>query len=187
MKARILAIAALATILAVPAIAATFKVDAVHSSVMFRVKHANTSFAYGRFNDISGSFTLDEANSGASAFDFSVKVDSIDTASAARDGHLKGTDFFNSKQFPTITFKSKKVSSTAKGIYDVDGDLTLHGVTKPIAIKIEHTGTSQMKGATIAGIETTFKIKRSDFGMKNMLNMLGDEVTITVSSEGGAK
>jgi len=187
MKARILVITALATVLVVPAFAGTFTVDKVHSAVMFRVKHANASYAYGRFNDISGSFTIDEANPAACAFDFTVKVDSIDTANAARDGHLKGTDLFNAKQFPLITFKSKKVTSAGKGTYDVEGDLTLHGVTKPITVKIEHTGTAQMKGATIAGIETTFKIKRSDFGMKNMLNMLGDEVTVTVSSEGGSK
>jgi polyisoprenoid-binding protein YceI len=189
MKSRILAAAvALVTFLTVPALAATFRVDAIHSTVIFRVKHMNASYAYGRFNNLSGSFTIDEANPANSSFDFTVKVDSIDTADAKRDGHLKNTDFFNAKQFPTITFKSKSVKAAAKGEYEVTGDLTLHGVTKSITTKIAHTGTSKgMGNTTIAGIESTFTIKRSDFGMKNMLQMIGDDVTITVSSEGGAR
>ena len=188
MKARTLSAVAILTILAAPALAATFKVDSVHSTVMFRVKHMNTSYAYGRFNAVSGSFNLDEANPENASFDFAVKVDSIDTADAKRDGHLKNADFFNAKQFPTITFKSTSAKSAGKDAYDVTGDLTLHGVKKPITIKIEHSGTGKgPQGGTIAGIETTFTIKRSDFGMKNMLGMLGDEVTVTVASEGGAK
>ena len=188
MKARILTLFALATVLAAPAIAATFKVDTVHSTVIFRVKHMNASYAYGRFNNITGSFTIDEKDPAASAFDFTIKVDSVDTANGGRDAHLKKTDFFNAAQFPTITFKSKSVKAAGKGAFDVTGDLTLHGVTKSITVKIENTGMSKgMKGESIAGIETTFTIKRSDFGMKNMLNMVGDDVQVTVASEGAAR
>lgn len=189
MKARILTLAAtLAACLAAPAIAATYKVDTVHSTVIFRVKHANASYAYGRFNNITGSFTIDAAKPAASSFDFTIKVDSIDTGAPDRDAHLKKTDFFNAAQFPTITFKSKKVAAADKGTFDVTGDLTMHGVTKPITVKISHTGTAPgMRGGEIAGIESTFTIKRSDFGMKGGMGMLGDDVTVTVSSEGAAK
>lgn len=196
MKARIFSLAAIAiaTAIAAPAFAAeTFKVDAVHSTVIFRVKHMNASYAYGRFNNIAGSFAIDEKNPSASSFDFTIKVDSVDTANAGRDGHLKKTDFFNAAQFPTIGFKSKSVKAGAEGAYDVTGDLTFHGVTKPITVKIQHTGTASMKPpgggkeTTIAGIESTFTIKRSDYGMKNMLGMLGDDVTVTVAVEGGTK
>ena len=189
MKSRILTLAAvLAASVAVPALAATFKVDSTHSTLIFRVKHMNASYAYGRFNAISGEFAIDEANPAASSFNFTIKTDSVDTADAKRDAHLKNADFFNAAQFPTITFKSKTVKAAGKGAYDVTGDLTLHGVTKPITVKVEHTGTSKgMGGATIAGIESTFTLKRSEFGMKNMVGPVGDDVTVTLSAEGGAK
>ena len=190
MKTRILTlVAVLAASVAVPAIAATFKVDGTHSTVIFRVKHMNASYAYGRFNAISGNFAIDEANPAASSFDFTIKTDSIDTADAKRDAHLKRADFFNAAQYPTITFKSTNVkAAAAKGTYDVTGDLNLHGVTKAITVKVEHSGTAKgMMGGTIAGIESTFTIKRSDFGMKGMIGPVGDDVTITLSAEGGAK
>lgn len=189
MKTRIpTLVAVLAASLAVPAIAATFKVDSTHSTVIFRVKHMNASYAYGRFNAISGTFSIDEADPSESSFDFTIKADSIDTADAKRDAHLKRADFFNAAQHPTITFKSTTVKAATKGTYDVTGDLKLHGVTRPITVKVEHSGTSKgMGGGTIAGIESTFTIKRSDFGMKGMLGVIGDDVTIILSSEGGAK
>ena len=147
------------------------------------------SYAYGRFNAVSGTFAIDEASPAASSCDFTIKTDSVDTADAKRDAHLKQADFFNAAQFPTITFKSKSVkAATAKGTYDVTGDLKLHGVTKTITVKVEHSGTAKgMMGGTIAGIESTFTIKRSDFGMKGMIGPVGDDVTITLSAEGGAK
>lgn len=189
MRARILSLSAvLLASASVPVLGASFKVDPVHSSVTFMVKHMNASYAMGRFNAISGSFDLDEANPSASKFDFTLKTDSIDTADAKRDAHLKNADFFNAKQFPTIGFKSKTVKAGAeKGTFDVTGDMTLHGVTKEITVKIQHVGTAKSQFGTVAGVFSTFTIKRSDFGMKGMLNMLGDEVTVTVSVEGGLK
>lgn len=182
---------ALAILLAVPAAHATaadtYKVDASHSAVVFKVKHMNTSNAYGRFNDIAGTFTLDEANPAACAFDFTVKADSIDTANAQRDQHLKNQDFFNVRQFPTITFKSKTVAKSGPK-YKVTGDLTLHGVTKPVEVVIEPIGKGKnpQGGGEIAGIEATFAIKRSEFGMTyGVPNAVGDDVQLIVSVEGG--
>lgn len=182
---------ALAAALAVawPALALaaeTYKVDPSHSSVVFKVKHMNTSNAYGRFNDIAGTFTLDEANPANCRFEFTVKADSIDTANAKRDEHLKGSDFFNVRQFPTIAFRS---TSTAKAgdKYRVGGDLSLHGVTKPVEVTIEPIGRGKnpRSGAGIAGIEAVFVVKRSDFGMSYGLpDAVGDEVTLIVSLEG---
>jgi polyisoprenoid-binding protein YceI len=164
-----------------------FQVDAVHSSVLFRVKHMNVSYTYGRFNDVSGHFLLDEADPSKSLFDLTVKSESIDTANTKRDNHLKGTDFFNAKQFPTITFKSKSVKKGDSG-YDVTGDLTLHGVTKPVTFRVASTGTGRgMIGGTLAGVEASVVIKRSDFGMTFMVGPVGDEVTVTVALEGGRK
>ena len=165
-----------------------FLVDTVHSSILFRVKHMNTSLAYGRFDDFAGAFLLDEADPSKSLFDLTIKAESVDTASAARDKHLKGTDFFNAQQFPTIKFKSKSVTKAAKGSYDVAGDLTLHGVTKPVTFKLSATGSGKgMRGEALAGVEATTVIKRSDFGMSFMVGPIGDEVTVIVALEGSRK
>ena len=85
----------------------SYKVDNVHSTVIFRIKHLDSSYAYGRFNEVSGTFALEEADPTKGSLDFQVAADSIDTNNAKRDQHLKGPDYFNAKQFPTITFKSK--------------------------------------------------------------------------------
>ena len=165
----------------------TYNVDAVHSSINFRVKHMNTSHSWGRFNDLTGSFVLDEANPTATVLDFQVKTDSIDTGNVKRDQHLKSPDFFNAVQFPKITFKSKTVAKAAKG-YDVVGNLTLHGVTK--AIKVTLTQVGKGKGPTggeTAGIDATFYVKQSDFGMSKMVGPIGDDVWVNVSIEGVKK
>lgn len=162
----------------------TYKVDAIHSSIVFKVKHMNASYSWGRFNDIAGTFAMDGTT--PTAFDFTVKAASIDTANEKRDGHLKGPDFFNVRQFPTITFKSKDVKK-AGNLYDVTGDLTLHGVTKPVTAKVEVTGSGRgPTGGAIAGFEATLDIKRSEFGMSyGVPNAVGDDVRIIVSVEGG--
>jgi polyisoprenoid-binding protein YceI len=166
--------------------AETYQADTVHSSVVFRVKHMNTSYAYGRFNDISGTFSLDKETPSQSKLDFVVKAASIDTASPKRDQHLKGPDFFNVVQYPTVSFKSKNVTASGEG-FDVTGDLTLHGTTKPVTVQVVPTGSGSGPMGKIAGMETTFTIKRSDYGMKGMIPMLGDDVRITVSVEGVLK
>jgi polyisoprenoid-binding protein YceI len=165
--------------------AETETVDAVHSSVLFRIKHMNTSYCWGRFNDIQGTTNLDGAEP---SLDVTLVVDSVDTANAKRDEHLEGPDFFSAKQFPTITFKSTKVTKVDDANYNVEGNLTLHGVSKPIAIKLERTGTarSPMTGK-ITGYATEFKIKRSDYGMKLMIGPLGDEVLVVVCLECAVK
>jgi polyisoprenoid-binding protein YceI len=164
-----------------------YAVDGAHSSVVYRVKHMNTSNSWGRFNHLAGSFSLDEANPAESKLDFQVKTDSIDSADAKRDQHLKSPDFFNAVQYPTIAFKSQSVTKVA-GAYEVTGDLSLHGVTKPITIKVVSTGAGKdMKGTPIAGIETSFNIKRSDYGMSKMVGPIGDDVWINVSIEASKK
>jgi polyisoprenoid-binding protein YceI len=171
-------------IASLPAQAAeTYQADTVHSSVIFRVKHLDTSFAYGRFNDISGTFLLDKESPLHSKLDFVVKSASIDTGSPKRDQHLKGPDFFNVVQYPTISFKSKHVAASGEG-FEVTGDLTMHGTTKPVTVQVIPTGSSTGQMGKIAGIESTFTIKRSDYGMKGMIPMLGDDVRVTVSVEG---
>ena len=162
----------------------TYQADPVHSSIVFRVKHANTAYFWGRFNEISGSFTLDEADAGAVDLQFQVKTASVDTANPKRDEHLKGPDCFNAAQFPTITFKSKSARSSGSG-YEVQGELTLHGVTRPVTVRLTPTGTGKgPTGKPIGGIEASLSIKQSDFGITKLAPMIGDIVWVNVSVEG---
>lgn len=167
--------------------APTYKVDPVHSSVVFRVQHNEVSYFYGVFKDINGTVTLNEKEPGKSSVDLTIKVDSVDTRNERRDNHLKSPDFFNAGQFPTITFKSKEFKKLEGGNWQVTGDLTLHGVTKSITVKFTTTGEKpDNRGTKRAGGETTFMLKRSDFGMNFMIPAVGDEVTLTVSIEATA-
>jgi polyisoprenoid-binding protein YceI len=166
---------------------ADYAVDAVHSTVLFRVKHMGTSYAFGRFNDVSGRFGLGDE---AGAVDVVAKSGSIDTGNAKRDQHLRGADFLNAAQFPEIRFKSTRVEKVSAGsdAFRVTGDLTLHGVTRPVTVKMERTGANKdMRGTPIAGLYGEFAVKRSDFGMKGMIGPVGDEIRVTVSLEGARR
>jgi polyisoprenoid-binding protein YceI len=163
-----------------------FAVDAVHSSVIFGIKHLNVANFYGRFNKPSGTFLINKDDPSKSIVDVSIDANSVDTANEGRNSHLKSPDFFSTKEFGTITFKSKSFKKAEKAnTYEVAGDLTFRGQTKPVTVSIEDTGTGPgMKGGTVAGIEARFTIKRSDFGMGFMPNGLSDEVSLIVSLEG---
>ena len=150
-----------------------FEVDNVHSSVIFKISHMGVANFYGRFNDIQGTYTLDEADPSASHFDFQVKADSVDTKNSKRDGHLK----------------SAKITRTGETKANVTGDLTFHGVTKPITLDMQIFTAKQTAQGYKGGLETTFTIKRSDYGMDTYVanGALGDEVTITVAVEAARK
>jgi len=184
-----LAVIACMAMFAQPARADEFAIDNSHTSVIFGVSHMGYSITYGRFNNVSGAFTLDAKGPEASTFQVAIDVASIDTNDAKRDEHLKGPDFFNAGEFPVISFKSTKVApkKTETGIaLEVTGDLTMHGVTKPVTLELQKLGEGP--GPTgqdfRTGFSGTAKIKRSDFGMTNMVGPVGDEVAITISIEG---
>jgi polyisoprenoid-binding protein YceI len=161
-----------------------YRIDPVHSAAIFRVKHMNVGYTYGRFNDIGGSVTIDEQDPAHCVFDIQVKAESLDTANAKRDGHLRSTDFFNVKEFPTIAFKSKQVKLAKPGTYEVTGDLTLHGVTKTITVTLQRVGTGNSPmGGQRTGFETNFSIRRSDYGMTGMQGPVGDDIWMLVSFE----
>lgn len=162
-----------------------YKIDAAHSSLLFKIKHLNVSNFYGRINDVSGTFVIDESDPEKCEFDITADVESIDTNNKKRDNHLKSPDFFSAKQFPKITFKSKSAKSTGENQIEVTGDLTCHGVTKSVAVQVELTGTGKGRiSGYVAGFEAIFTIKRSEFGMKQFMGQLGDEVKILFSAEG---
>jgi polyisoprenoid-binding protein YceI len=162
-----------------------YKIDPVHSSVTFKIKHMNVSNVHGRFNKMEGAFTYDKEDAANNKLELTIDTDSLDTANAKRDEHVKGPDFLNVKQFPKMTYKSTSIKKLSDNEFEVTGDLTMHGQTKPVTAKLQKIGeASDPKGVHRAGGESTFTLKRSDFGMDKMQNALGDEVTVTVAVEG---
>ena len=179
---------AVASVLCLAATAATYEGDTVHSFVLFKVKHMGASWTYGRFSDFTVSFQADEAKPELSSVAFEVKAESVTTGNEKRDQHLRSPDFFNAKEFPLITFKSTSVHTIDKDTVAVTGDLTLHGVTKPLTVKVVKVGSGKnMKGGELMGVETTFTLKRSDFGMNTPVGPDSDEVQLTVAVEGAKK
>jgi len=167
--------------------AENYALDTTHAAVTFKISHFGLSWTYGRFKDLSGTFTIDAANPAASKIEITAKADSIDTDNAKRDEHLRSPDFFNTKQFPTVSFKSTAVEAVQNG-YQVAGNLTLHGVTKPITVVVAGGQRAEFpKGVQRTGFSTEFKIKRSEFGMDKMLEAIGDDVFLAVSFEGTKK
>jgi len=167
---------------------ADYEVDRKHSTVTFRIQHLNVSNFYGRFNDVKGTFAFDESGPAGLSLNIEVRAASIDTNDKKRDDHLKGPDFFHVKQHDTIKFESTEVKQGDGDAFSVTGNLTLHGVTKAITVDLELVGSgADPWGGHRAGFETSFSIKRSDFGMNYMQGGLGDEVRVTVSLEGTRK
>ena len=127
-------------------------------------------------------------SSGASGLelDVTIAIDSVDSSSEKLDGHLKSEDFFHTEKYPNATFKSKTARKTSDNIYEVSGDFTMRGVTRPLTVTVEWLGTSGSPRGTTCGLETSFTVKRSDFGINYGLStgMLGDLTRITVAMEG---
>jgi polyisoprenoid-binding protein YceI len=164
-----------------------FEVDPGHSYVLFRATHFGTSHNYGRFNEFSGTFVMDEGKPAASSVELTVKAESVDTGIENRDNHLRTPDFFDVKSHPEIKFKSTKVSRDADGTWRIAGDFTLHGVTKSLTVPMKKTGEGDLKGTPIIGFEGSFDIKRSEYGMSNMIGPVGDDIRIIVAVEAKEK
>lgn len=167
-----------------PAAAQTYQIDPVHTSLVFRVKHMNTAYVYGMFRDVKGTVTVNEANPAQSSITIEVDANSVYTANEQRDNHLRSPDFFNTRQFPTITFRSTEVRRVNANTVQVKGNLTIRGVTRPITTSVTLTGKGKnQQGRDIIGFETTFTIRRSEFGIRYGLPGLGDDVRVTLSVE----
>ncbi|MBY4246877.1 YceI family protein, partial [Rhodococcus fascians] len=152
------------TAIALPELTAgTWAIDPTHSTVGFTVRHLVVSKVRGRFQNFSGTVTV--AADGTPSVDAEIDVTSITTDNEQRDGHLKTADFFEVEKFPTATFKSTSVKADG-GDFVVTGDFTLHGVTKPIDLKLEFNGVNAgMGNGPVAGFEASTTINRKDFGI----------------------
>lgn len=161
--------------------------DLVHSSVSFKARHLDISWIHGRFNEVDGKFSLDRQDPSKSTFELTIQADSVDTANKARDEHLRQPDYFDTKQFPTIEFKSTSTKAI-KGGYEVTGDFTMHGTTKEITFVLMGGKEHEFKGTKRVGFSTELALKRSDFGFdKNAIGPIGDEALIIIDCEGVRK
>jgi len=181
---------ALAVALPVLAHADTWQIDPLHTNVQFAVRHMMISNVKGQFQKTSGTITTNGNDPASATIDATIDASSIDTRVDRRDAHLKSPEFLDVAQFPTITFKSTKVEADGPNKWKVTGDLTLHGVTKPVVLDVEGSGPPiQVMGQTRAGASATAKIKRSDFGLtwnKALESggvMVGDDVAISIDVE----
>jgi polyisoprenoid-binding protein YceI len=158
-----------AAVFAVPSIAAasTWEIDPAHSSAKFSVKHMMITNVTGEFGNVTGTVNLDEKDASKSSITASVDTTTINTNQAKRDAHLKSPDFFDVEKFPAMTFKSTGVKANGKEKFKVTGDLTLHGVTKPITLDVESASTEIKDpwGGTRRGASATTKLNRKDFGL----------------------
>lgn len=140
--------------------------DTVHSHVGFSVKHAMVSTVRGQFKSYRGELNIDPQDFTRSTFQGEIDVASIDTNNADRDNHLRTNDFFDATNHPKITFKSTGITSKGDGEYAVTGDLTIRGVTKPISLNVEFSGTAKNPyGKTVSGFSARGEINRKDFGV----------------------
>jgi polyisoprenoid-binding protein YceI len=169
--------------------AETYAIDPAHTSVVFSVGHTGLSYTYGVFRQASGSYVLDKTNPANCRFEFAIQTESIDTNHAERDKHLRSADFLNTQQFPTITFESTScaLANAPAGsiVYNVTGNLTIHGVTRQATLPLRMLGEGKGPfGDDRTGFLCQVELKRSDYGMRNLLEMVGDAVGITISFEG---
>jgi polyisoprenoid-binding protein YceI len=173
-----------ASILNGAAWAADYTIDPSHTFVQFRISHLGYSVVAGRFNDLSGEFSWDKENAGASVIKVNVKTASVDTNWAERDKHIRGEDFLDVDKFPEAVFQSTKFTGDATG-GKLEGTLTLHGVTKPVTLSVEAIGegADPWEGYR-AGFKATTTINRSDFGVSYDLGPTANAMEFTLLIEG---
>ena len=176
---------------ATPATKTTWKIDPAHSAAEFKVKHMMISNVKGQFPKVAASLALDESDLTQSQVEASIEAASIETRDAHRDAHLKSADFFDVESYPTLSFKSTRIKFVRDGELTVEGDLTIHGVTRKTLFTVEGP-TPPAKdpwGNTRVAVSATTRINRKDFGLtwnaalETGGILVGDEVTITLDAQ----
>ncbi len=169
----------------------TYQIDSSHSHAQFKVRHMMIANVKGEFTKVSGTVAYDPANLAAASVQATIDVNTVNTREPGRDADLKSANFFDAEKFPTITFSSKKVSSTGDGSLTVAGDLTMHGVTKEITLHVEEL-TPEAKdpwGNMRRGLTAKTKLSRKQFGLEWNVALeaggflIGDDIDITIDAE----
>jgi polyisoprenoid-binding protein YceI len=166
-----------------------FVIDPEHTSILFMVSHLGYARMVGRFPVFGGEFTFDDQAVENSSVTVTIETASVDTGLQARDDHLRSPDFFNAAEFPEMTFTSTGIERTGDNSGRITGDLTLLGVTKPVALDVTFNQKAPhppplYNGVLVAGFSATTKIRRSDFGMSTFVPAIGDEIEIVLEVEG---
>jgi polyisoprenoid-binding protein YceI len=178
------AFAAMLTALPAAAEPESFTIDPNHTFPAYEVGHLGYSFQRGRFNKTAGKITLDAAAKKGSA-DITIDTASVSTGVGKLEEHLRSEDFFNSAKYPQMTFKSSRFDFEGDKVKAAAGDLTIAGVTQPVAFKVDHffCGPHPMTKKKICGADLNTTIKRSDFGMKYGIPALADDVLLRINVE----
>ncbi|MFI6867437.1 YceI family protein [Nocardia sp. NPDC050406] len=165
----------------------TWTIDTAHSTLGFAVRHLMVSKIRGRFTDFSGRLVIGE--DGSASAEAEIRVDSVATDNPQRDAHLRTADFFNAESFPTATFKSTEFRVKGED-FEVDGEFTIAGVTKPVTLQVEFLGVNPGMGqGPVAGFEATTVINRRDFGITIDMPLadggavIGDKIALTLGIE----
>ena len=169
----------------------TWNIDPVHTTAEFKVRHMMITNVKGQFTGVTGVLTLDEQDVTKSHVETSIDAASINTREADRDTHLKSADFLDVEKFPTLTFSSSRITRRGEDELDVEGDLTIHGVTRKVVFDVEGPSTPGKDpwGNTRIGWTATTKINRKDFGLtwnaalETGGILVGDDVTLTLDVE----
>ena len=177
----------LATLLGTTSFAATaadYELDPTHTFPYFRINHMGTSTFTGRFDKTTGTASIDQKKKTGSV-EVTIDVASLSTGVDKLNEHLAQPEFFNTKKYPTITFKSTAFKFDGDKLDEVHGNLTMLGVTKPVTLDVEHFACKQhpMKKKEFCGIDLEGEIKRSDWGMSAYVPMVGDEVELRIEAE----
>ncbi len=180
--------------LALPALAAEYEIDKAHSAVSFKIKHLTISSVKGTFDDFGGTFTFDPANPASASVEAVIQAASISTGDTKRDDHLRAPDFFDVAKYPTITFKSTGLTMSSANEGTLKGDLTMHGVTKPVTLAVVFNGAIKDPwGNDKIGFSATGKLDRTEFGLSygKVLEggglMIGNDVEFALEIEGTGK
>jgi polyisoprenoid-binding protein YceI len=187
MKKLVIAISVFFALTAFTKAISTWQNDDFHSQLQFTVTHLGISDISGTFNDVDVNVTSSKPDFSDAQFELTAKTASINTRVEPRDNHLKSADFFDVEKYQTLTFKSTGIKSAGKSKYKLTGNLTLHGITKPVTMDLVYKGTVQnpMSKKATAGFQVNGTIKRSDFGIggKFPAPMISDEVRIKADGE----
>jgi polyisoprenoid-binding protein YceI len=164
--------------------AGAYGVEPAHTRVLFSLSHMGFSTYYGEFTGASGSLTIDPKNARVDAVSVSVPTTSVSTSNAKLDEELKGAQWLDATKFDTISFRSTKVIPTGERTADVVGELTLHGVTRPVTLKASFNaaGVNPLTKGYTVGFEVSGDVKRSDFGVTTYVPLIGDDVHLIISA-----
>ncbi|GBQ89312.1 hypothetical protein AA13595_2610 [Gluconacetobacter johannae DSM 13595] len=163
--------------------AGSYKVETTHTQIIFSVLHFGFTLYSGIFSGVTGTLQVDPAHPAAAKLDITVPVGNVTTPSDKLTGELKGKDWLDAGTYPTATFTATSVTPAGIGSATITGNLTLHGVTKPVVLHAHYVGAgvNPMDKAYTVGFQGTATIRRADFGVKTYVPMIGDEVTLTIA------